>query len=59
MADKICFAYHFATSGGVERVFLNRSEALLRRYPQLEIDFYFTYDCGGIPLIERYRKAGT
>lgn len=57
MADRICFAYHFATSGGVERVFLNRSEALLRRYPQLEIDFYFTYDCGGLPLIERYRRA--
>src|SRR5579871_608389 len=40
MANLICFAYYWATSGGVERVFLNRGEALLRRYPQLEIELY-------------------
>lgn len=54
---RICFAYYWATSGGVERVFLNRSEALLRRYPQLEIDLHFYNDCGGIALIERYSKS--
>ena len=57
MPNKICFAYHFATSGGVERVFLNRGEALLGRYPEIEIDLYFTHDCGGVPLMERYSKA--
>jgi glycosyltransferase involved in cell wall biosynthesis len=57
MANKICFAYYWATSGGVERVFLNRAEALLRRYPDLEIELYFYDDCGGIGLIERYSKA--
>jgi glycosyltransferase involved in cell wall biosynthesis len=53
----ICFGYHWATSGGVERVFLNRSEALLRRYPKLEIEIYFKCDCGGVALIERYSQA--
>src|ERR1035438_10108863 len=57
MPNKICFAYHFATSGGVERVFLNRGEALLRQYPKINIELYFTHDCGGVPLIERYIKA--
>ena len=54
---RICFGYHWATSGGVERVFLNRSEALLRRYPKLEIEIYFKYDCGGVALIERYSRT--
>jgi glycosyltransferase involved in cell wall biosynthesis len=57
MLNKICFAYYWATSGGVERVFLNRAEALLRRYPKLEIEVYFYDDCGGVALIERYSKA--
>lgn len=57
MPNKICFAYHWATSGGVERVFLNRGEALLRRYPKIEIEVYFNFDCGGAGLIERYTKA--
>lgn len=57
MPDKICFAYYWATSGGVERVFLNRAEALLRRYPKLEIEVYFYDDLGGVALIERYSKA--
>lgn len=57
MPTKICFAYYWATSGGVERVFLNRSEALLRRYPKLEIDVYFYNDCGGVALFKRYSKA--
>jgi len=57
MPDKICFAYFWATSGGVERVFLNRSEVLLRRYPKLEIETYFYNDCGGVALVERYSKA--
>ena len=55
--DKICFAYYWATSGGVERVFLNRSESLLRKYPNLEIDVYFYNDLGGVKLFERYTKA--
>jgi glycosyltransferase involved in cell wall biosynthesis len=54
---KICFAYHFATSGGVERVFLNRGEALLRQYPEMEIELFFQHDCGGVALMERYSKA--
>jgi len=41
----------------VERVFLNRGEALLRRYPKIEIEVFFNYDCGGAGLIERYSKA--
>ncbi len=57
MPDKICFAYYWATSGGVERVFLNRSEALLRRYPKLEIETYFYNDCGGVELFLRYIQA--
>lgn len=57
MSNKICFAYYWATSGGVERVFLNRGEALLRRYPDIEIELYFYDDCGGVALIDRYRKA--
>jgi glycosyltransferase involved in cell wall biosynthesis len=57
MFKKICFAYYWATSGGVERVFLNRGEALLRRYPNLRIELYFHNDWGGLPLIERYIKA--
>ena len=57
MPNKICFAYYWATSGGVERVFLNRAEALLRQYPKLEIEVYFYDDCGGVALIQRYSKA--
>src|ERR1700716_1619124 len=57
MPTKICFAYYWATSGGVERVFLNRGEALLRRYPNLQIELYFHIDWGGVPLMERYVKA--
>lgn len=57
MLNKICFAYHWATSGGVERVFLNRGEALLKQYPKLEIEVYFNYDCGGGTLIQRYSKS--
>jgi glycosyltransferase involved in cell wall biosynthesis len=57
MPTKICFAYYWGTSGGVERVFLNRSEALLRRYPRLEIDIYFFQDRGGVALVRRYSKA--
>lgn len=57
MPTKICFSYYWATSGGVERVFLNRSEALLRRYPQLEIDVYFYQDRGGVALVRRYSEA--
>jgi glycosyltransferase involved in cell wall biosynthesis len=57
MPTKICFAYYWATSGGVERVFLNRSEALLRRYPKLEIDVHFDNDCGGVALFKRYGQA--
>jgi glycosyltransferase involved in cell wall biosynthesis len=56
MPEKICFAYHWATSGGVERVFLNRGEALLRQYPKIDIEVYFNYDCGGATMIERYSK---
>jgi glycosyltransferase involved in cell wall biosynthesis len=54
---KVCFAYYLASSGGVERVFLNRGEALLRRYPNLEVELYFHNDMGGVQLIERYVKA--
>jgi glycosyltransferase involved in cell wall biosynthesis len=57
MPDRICFAYYWATSGGVERVFLNRGEALLRQYPKMEIELYFYDDCGGVALIDRYSKA--
>jgi glycosyltransferase involved in cell wall biosynthesis len=57
MPARICFAYYWATSGGVERVFLNRSEALLRRDPGLEIDLYFYRDCGGVALVRRYARA--
>ena len=54
MGDRICFVYVFATSGGVERVFLNRAEALLRENASLEIDVFFYHDYGGVPLFERY-----
>jgi len=57
MLNKICFAYYWATSGGVERVFLNRGEALLRQHPKLEIEIYFYDDCGGVALIQRYSKS--
>jgi len=57
MPTRICFAYQWATLGGVERVFLNRSEVLLQRYPQLEIDIYFNYDCGGVAHLERYSQS--
>jgi len=57
MPRRICFAYYWATSGGVERVFLNRAEALLRHDPELEIELSFYNDCGGVSLIERYSKA--
>jgi glycosyltransferase involved in cell wall biosynthesis len=57
MPTRICSAYYWATSGGVERVFLNRGEALLRRYPKLEIDVYFYEDLGGGALFTRYCKA--
>lgn len=56
-AVRICFVYVWATSGGVERVFLNRAEALLPRYPALEIDVYFYEDYGGVALFKRYLKA--
>jgi glycosyltransferase involved in cell wall biosynthesis len=57
MPDRICFVYAWATCGGVERVFLNRSEALLRRSPDLEIEVYFYEDAGGVLLFDRYLKA--
>ena len=56
MPDRICFVYYWATAGGVERVFLNRAEALLRRYPKLEIEIYF-YDGGGDAMFGAYGKA--
>ena len=57
MPNRVCFVYIWATSGGVERVFLNRGEALLRRYPKLEIEVYFYDDCGGGALFQRYISA--
>jgi len=57
MPTKICFVYYWATSGGVERVFLNRGEALLRDYPNLQIDVYFYQDLGGVALFEQYIRA--
>jgi glycosyltransferase involved in cell wall biosynthesis len=57
MPDRICFAYYWATTGGVERVFLNRAEALLRCYPKLEIEVYFYNDLGGVAMFTRYCKA--
>lgn len=56
MPNRICFTYLWATSGGVERVFLNRAEPLLRRYPELEIEVYFYHDVGGVALMTRYAK---
>jgi glycosyltransferase involved in cell wall biosynthesis len=46
----------WATSGGVERVFLNRAEPLLRRYPKLEIEVYFYNDVGGVALMTHYAR---
>jgi glycosyltransferase involved in cell wall biosynthesis len=57
MLDRICFAYYWATTGGVERVFLNRAEVLLRRYPKLAIDVFFYNDCGGVAMFTRYCRA--
>jgi glycosyltransferase involved in cell wall biosynthesis len=62
MAGRICFVYVGATAGGVERVFLNRGEALLGRYPALSIDIYFYDDWGGFATFSRYvreRNLGT
>jgi glycosyltransferase involved in cell wall biosynthesis len=57
MPDRICFVYVWATSGGVERVFLNRSEALLRRDSKLELDIFFYQDYGGVGLFRRYLES--
>ena len=57
MPARICFVYFWATSGGVERVFLNRAEALLRRHRELEIEVFFYNDCGGVALFHRYSQA--
>lgn len=59
MPARVAFVYQAATAGGVERVFLNRGEALLRRYPELEIEVYFYQDWGGAgPFAQHIRQQG-
>lgn len=45
---KVCFAYQWATYGGVERVFLNRAHAFREAGHAIEIDVYYGSDGGGL-----------
>lgn len=48
MSLKVCFLYQWATLGGVERVFLNRAQALEAGSRDVEIDVYYGSDGGGL-----------
>lgn len=48
MSLKVCFLYQWATLGGVERVFLNRAQALDAGRRDVEIDVHYGSDGGGL-----------
>lgn len=53
MARKVCFAYQWATYGGVERVFLNRAHAFAAHGRDVEIEVYYGSDGGGLAAFQR------
>lgn len=56
---RVCFAYRWATYGGVERVFLNRALAFAARGEQVQIDVYYGADAGGLaPFVEAITDLG-
>lgn len=56
---KVCFAYPWATFGGVERMLLNRGLAFRHFNVPVQMDLYFMHDAGGLrglqQAIERYQ----
>lgn len=63
MRTKICFAYPWATLGGCERVFINRAMAFKTYLPDVQVDFFFLSDGGGLKsfnaALEKYDLKGT
>lgn len=53
MSRKVCFAYQWATYGGVERVFLNRAHAFEAQGRDVEIEIYYGSDGGGLSAFNR------
>lgn len=54
MPLEVCFAYPWATYGGVERVFLNRALAFREAGIDVHVDVYYGADGGGL---EAFRKT--
>lgn len=53
MSTEVCFAYRWATYGGVERVFLNRALAFERAGVDVCIDVHYGADGGGLAPFRR------
>ncbi|GAB1594602.1 glycosyltransferase [Lysobacter claricitrinus] len=53
MSVRVCFAYRWATYGGVERVFLNRAQAFRDAGLDVSVDVYYGADAGGLSPFRR------
>ncbi|WP_082112995.1 glycosyltransferase family 4 protein [Pseudoxanthomonas suwonensis] len=53
MPFRVCFAYPWATYGGVERVLLNRAYAFMAKGLDVDIDVYYAADGGGMASFQR------
>lgn len=54
MLRRACFVYRWSTFGGIERVFLNRAEALSKWCGEWQIDVFFYSDAGGLSAFTGY-----
>jgi glycosyltransferase involved in cell wall biosynthesis len=52
MGLRVCFIYPWATFGGVERVLLNRLQALRSAGIPLSVDIFFFHDAGGLQALQ-------
>lgn len=52
MPFEVCFAYPWATLGGVERVFLNRAQAFLAEGEDVRMHVHYAADGGGLAAFE-------
>jgi len=57
MLSEICFIYPWATTGGVERMLLNRMISFKKFLPELKVDIIFFHDAGGLLPLQFALKA--
>lgn len=56
MSRRVCFAYQWATYGGVERVFLNRAQAFKALGRDIDIEIHYGSDGGGLAAFNKSIK---